>query len=298
MLEHINRTAAAPDRVVVVGAAGFVGGAICRNLERRGMEYLSVVRAQVDLLDVDAGADLRSLLRPGDALVAVAAVAPCKDLGMLQDNLRMVGSLADAIRNAELSHILNISSDAVYADSPSPLTEDACAGPSSIHGAMHLCRELVLEEAAGAVPFATLRPTLIYGADDPHSGYGPNRFRRLGVIGEPIELFGEGEERRDHVWVDDVAELAVLMLVHRSTGILNAATGTVVSFREIAEAIVGLCSGMVPIRSNPRNGPMPHDGYRPFDPVGTKNAFPEFKYTQPLDGFARVHHEVTGQANG
>ena len=46
---------------------------------------------------------------------------------------------------------------------------------------------------------AILRPTLIYGAGDPHNGYGPNRFRRLAATGKPIILFGEGEERRDHV---------------------------------------------------------------------------------------------------
>jgi nucleoside-diphosphate-sugar epimerase len=37
---------------------------------------------------------------------------------------------------------------------------------------------------------------------DPHNGYGPNRFRRLAAGGEEIVLFGEGEERRDHVQVE------------------------------------------------------------------------------------------------
>ena len=79
-----------------------------------------------------------------------------------------------------------------------------------------------------------LRPTLIYGAGDPHNGYGPNRFRRQAAKGEPITLFGEGEEKRDHVAVEDVARLAVRMLMHRSTGVLNAVTGSSTSFRDIA----------------------------------------------------------------
>ena len=57
------------------------------------------------------------------------------------------------------------------------------------------------------LPLAFLRPTLIYGANDPHNGYGPNRFRRQAAKGETITLFGEGEEKRDHVPVDDVAAL-------------------------------------------------------------------------------------------
>ena len=36
---------------------------------------------------------------------------------------------------------------------------------------------MLLDE--GGVPVGILRPTLVYGANDPHNGYGPNRFRRL-----------------------------------------------------------------------------------------------------------------------
>lgn len=77
----------------------------------------------------------------------------------------------------------------------------------------------------------TLRPTLIYGIEDPHNGYGPNKFWRSAAAGEDIVLFGNGEERRDHVWVEDVAEVVVRVLLHQSIGCLNVATGKVHSFR-------------------------------------------------------------------
>jgi nucleoside-diphosphate-sugar epimerase len=133
-----------------------------------------------------------------------------------------------------------------------------------------------------------LRPTLIYGESDPHNGYGPNRFRRQAAVGDNIILFGEGEERRDHVAVEDVAELATCILTHRSVGALNAATGTVISFREAADAIAGFYGNNVEVRGSPRSGPMPHNGYRPFDPSATKKAFPDFQYTQPIDGFRKI----------
>jgi hypothetical protein len=73
-------------------------------------------------------------------------------------------------------------------------------------------------EYAGSI--AVVRPTLVYGLDDPHNGYGPNRFRRLAAAGEGIVLFGEGEERRDHVAVEDLAEL-VWSRVRRLIGMAN-----------------------------------------------------------------------------
>ena len=104
---------------------------------------------------------------------------------------------------------------------------------------MHLARELMLKATVKA-PFAVVRSTLIYGEGDPHNGYGPNRFRRLAAAGQEIVLFGEGEERRDHVLVDDVAEIVCRVIEHRSRGTLNIATGEVYSFRDIAERVAAM----------------------------------------------------------
>ena len=114
---------------------------------------------------------------------------------------------------------------------------------------MHLAREIMLR-AALKLPLAILRPTLIYGADDPHNGYGPNRFRRLAAKGEAITLFGEGEESRDHVHIADVAALVSATLHQRSTGTLNIATGKSTSFREVAEMVAAHSGGSVKIRRN------------------------------------------------
>jgi nucleoside-diphosphate-sugar epimerase len=231
------------------------------------------------------------MLRPDDALVVISARAPCKNADMMVDNIRMMGAVCAVISDKPVDHIVYVSSDAVYADEPLPLTERSPAAPTGLHGAMHLAREQMLSSVAEKTPFAILRPTLVYGANDPHNGYGPNRFRRLANRGEPIVLFGEGEERRDHVHVNDVAELAVRALRQRSSGILNVATGTVISFRAIAEQVVALSPRPVPISGSPRSGPMPHNGYRPFDPGATLSSFPDFRYIGLADGLAQAQNE-------
>ena len=294
MLEHVNEGPIRPVRVVVMGAGGFVGSAVAGRLKALGVPVVPLTRRDVDLSAANAAAVLAERLTVNDAFVAVSAIAPVKTPAMLRDNITFIEAMAEALRRQPVAHVLNIGSDAVFADSAEPLTEASCRAPASLHGIMHLTREVMLAEAAGNTPFATLRPTLIYGADDPHNGYGPNRFRRLAAEGREIVLFGEGEERRDHVWVEDVAELAVRMLIRCSRGSLNAATGTTISFREAAEMIVRLSGRPVSIVGSPRVGPMPHNGFRPFDPAGTLAAFPDFQYTQPSDGFARVQASMSG----
>ena len=286
MLQHGNAAPTPPERVVVMGAGGFVGNAIATRLERDHLSVLRVGRHDVDLLASWAAERLRGLLRPGDVVVAASALAPCRTAEMLCQNMVMAAALVTACA-APLAQIVNISSDAVYADSREPLTEASPKAPDSLHGVMHLAREIMFRTAVSA-PLVMLRPSLLYGVADPHNGYGPNRFLRLAERGDPIVLFGNGEERRDHVLIDDVAELAARVIYHRSTGALNVATGTVTSFRDIADMVARYIDRAVPIIDTPRTQPMPHNGYRPFDTACCRTVFPDFSFTPLPDGLRRT----------
>ena len=287
MLEHQFQDSVTPARVVVIGAGGFIGGAIAARMQSDGIPVLRVTRADVDLLAPEAAARLTALLRPDDSVVAAAAIAPCKTPEMLRDNLTLCIALARALERARPAHVINISSDAVFADGPLPLTEASPMAPRSYHGVMHLARETIFRTEL-RTPLAILRPTLVYGAGDPHNGYGPNQFRRKVRRGEAIILFGDGEERRDHVHVDDIAEIAARILCRRSTGDLNLASGTVASFREVADLAVALEGRAVSVEGSLRRGPMPHNGYRPFDIAACRAAFPDFTWRPLALGMAQA----------
>ena len=286
-VSHRHLTAKVPQRVVVIGKSSFVGAAIMHHLEGLKVPCLGVGRDDVDLLEPDATTRLAALLRPSDSVVAVAAIAPCKTVAMLADNIILAKNILEALDHVKVSHVINISSDAVYPDQPLPLTENVPPSPDTLHGAMHLAREIAFRTSMGA-PLATLRPSLLFGANDPHNGYGPNRFRRLAQEEAPIVLFGEGEERRDHVFIDDLAEIATRMLFHGSTGTLNVATGKVFSFAEIAQKVVAIAESSSLIKTSARVGDMPHKGYRAFDIAACLSAFPDFTFTSLEAGLKKA----------
>jgi UDP-glucose 4-epimerase len=286
-LQHQNLSPQNPARAVIIGAGGFVGSAIAQELAREHVPVLAITRKEIDLLQPDAGKKLADTLRGEDAVVFVSALAPARNTAALMQNLVMSQQVIATLSTRPVAHLVYISSDSVYADDANPVTERSPCAPSTMHGMMHVARELMLKSEVKA-PIAILRPSLLYGARDPHNGYGPNRFRRLAEKGEAITLFGEGEERRDHVHVDDVARLAVQIVQRRSAGVLNVATGVSTSFREIAELVVAQVEKPVPIRGTPRQNPITH---RHFDVTECLKAFPQFRYTPLRDGLALAARE-------
>jgi UDP-glucose 4-epimerase len=286
MLTHENAFPAAPKRVVVVGAGGMVGSTIVQELVAAGVQTVGLTRKEVDLLAAHGAEALKTRLAPDDAVVFVSAVAPAKNVAQMMTNLRMAESACVALAAVPPAHLLYISSDAVYADDANPVTERSAVAPSTTHGMMHAARELIFR-AEYRGPFAVLRPTLIYGARDPHAGYGPNRFRRQAAKGEPITLFGEGEEKRDHIAVEDVARLARLILFSRSTGSLNAVTGVATSFHDIAQIVAAQFNPRAEVKSVPRPGSRPHLLRRFFDITDCYRAFPDFHFERLAEGIAR-----------
>lgn len=288
MLMHLHPNPRKPARVVVLGAGGFIAGAIHRRLVADEIATLALGRPAMNLLNSDAANLLANLLRPDDTLVFASAKAPCKNLQMFVDNMNMVQVVCTALKKCAVAHVVYLSSDAVYKDSSQPITESSCAEPSSLHGVMHLAREVALrQEFAG--PLALVRPTLVYGLEDPHDSYGPNRFRRLAASGQEIVLFGEGEELRDHVYIEDIAELVRLIIMYRSAGIANAVSGEVVSFRDLAAFVAAEFAPPVAVKGSPRTGLMPHNGFRPFDNSAVLSAFPGFRFTPWREGLRKVH---------
>jgi nucleoside-diphosphate-sugar epimerase len=292
MLTHHNTAPVPPARVVIIGAGGFVGSAIAKELARANIPTRGITRKHADLLAGDGADALKAQLSPDDIVIFVSAIAPARNVAQLMANLRMAEAACAAFAAVPPAHLIYISSDAIYADDANPVTERSAVAPSTTHGMMHAARELMFRSEYRG-PFACLRPTLIYGAADPHSGYGPNRFRRQAAKGEPITIFGEGEEKRDHIAVEDVARLAVRMVLHRSSGALNAVTGTATPFGEIAHMVAAQFTPPAQVKPVPRPGPRPHLLHRFFDITDCYKSFPDFHFEPLSSGLARVHRELT-----
>ena len=296
MIQHLNQQAQPPERVILLGAHGFIAAAIRAHLEVHGVQHLAFGSDQIDLTDSASADKLASALKPSDAVVMLAAITPDKgrDVTALMKNLAMMQTVCAAIEKTGCTQLIYFSSDAVYAPDVSRVSEEIPASPRDLYGAMHYTRELMASGLA-ETPVLILRPTLVYGVKDSHNSYGPNRFRRAARKDDKISLFGDGEETRDHIHVDDVALLTVRCLLRRSTGVLNVATGTSLSFYETARIVAKQFESPVEITTTPRANPVTH---RHYDVINLIKAFPDFRFIPLAEGAAQVHKEMLETADG
>jgi len=257
-------------RVVILGSMSFIGKSIIAKFHDNNIRPVLISRKQVNFEKNDCFSKLKKILKKNDIIIFIAAVAPVKNIVMLNKNLIIARNIIACIKTIKLKHLIYISSDAVYSDSKKKIAEDSETVPSSLHGFMHLIRETMLKDLDCLKTF--VRPTLVYGHHDPHDGYGPNKFIRCAQLNKKIILFGKGEEKRDHINVDNVASIVFTVVINKIDGVVNAVSGSVISFYEIAKNIKKIYP-KTKIEFKKRFGPVPHDGYRAFDNSLLKKKF-------------------------
>lgn len=289
MLIHGHSIPVKPERVVVLGAGGFIGKAVLALLSQGGVPSLALGSAQLDLTVPGAGAVLAAMLRPTDTLLMLSVVAPRIGRGrdVMLRNLAMMDAVCAAIEAVPVAHVIYLSSDAVFPFGIELIDEQSPMQPSEFYGAMHRSRELMIG-AAGAMPVAVLRPTMVFGNGDTHNAYGPNRFRRQAAAEGRIVLGGGGEETRDHIHVEDIARLIALTAFHRSAGSLNLGTGRSVSFDVLARMVAARFPNPIEVVHGPRTLPITH---RHFDVTALHKAFPTFRALPLEEGVARCGTE-------
>jgi UDP-glucose 4-epimerase len=251
------------NKIIVIGSSGFVGNAICNQIFKTSSEIITINRNQFSKIKL-LPSTFRNSVEPSDVIVFAAAKAPAKTSLDFLENMILVREFMELIDGTSFAYLLNISSDAVYGDYFRPIVEEDSPQPTSIHGLMHYSREFLLNELFGD-RMGNLRPTLIYGPRDPHNGYGPNRFIRQALKNEPIEVFGNGEEQRDHIFIEDVANIAQKMIELKYVGNVNAASGQTHSFATIANYVKSQFPKSQIITKSRSQSHLPHNGYRAFN---------------------------------
>lgn len=265
--------------VLVTGAAGFIGSHLCERLLREGHRVwgldnfddfydpgrkrknlaLALREPTMHLVEGDVRDEilLDGLMSDVDfdAVVHLAALpsvrASLENPDLCYDvNVRGTLRLLEAMRRHSVPTLLFGSSASVYGESPDvPFTEDAAADrPISPFAASKRAGELLCHthhDLYGLTVYC-LRFFTVYGPRQ-RPDLAIHRFARLLATGEPLPLHGDGNSRRDYVYIEDVVDGIVLALAaarRRNGGraayeVVNLGGNNAVTLDELVESLGG-----------------------------------------------------------
>jgi UDP-glucuronate 4-epimerase len=174
----------------------------------------------------------------------------------LERNVQATQRLLEAASRVGLEQFVLASSSSVYGpDNGGPVAEDDLRRPASPYGLSKLAaEELVgLYAREHAVPATILRYFTVYGPRQ-RPEMALSRFISLAARGEPVEVFGDGTQRREMTYVSDVVDATVAALAAEPecvTRVYNVGGGTRTTVGELVELVGEAMGERVEIRYAP-----------------------------------------------
>lgn len=233
-------------KILVTGAAGFIGSKLMFTLAERGDEVVGIdnlndyydVRLKegriaefctgerkrflkMDIADKEA-LDALFSKESFDAVVNLAAQAGVRysitnPYAYLQSNLVGFLNVLEACRNHPVRHLVFASSSSVYGlNAKVPYSEDdKVDNPVSLYAASKKSNELMAHAYAKlyGIPCTGLRFFTVYGPWG-RPDMAPMLFASAIIKGEPIKVFNDGDMIRDFTYIDDIVEGTVRTLDH------------------------------------------------------------------------------------
>jgi nucleoside-diphosphate-sugar epimerase len=276
-------------KAFVTGAAGFIGSNLSRTILERGdsvvgidsfTDYYAEDRKRANLERIGQhdsfrfveedinSADLPALLDDVDVVFHLAGQPGVRaswgeDFTVyVEDNIMATQRLLEAARGTELHRFVLASSSSIYGDAESfPTAETATPAPVSPYGVTKLAAEHLgrLYFKAHAIPTVGLRYFTIYGPGQrPDMAF--TRFCDAALAGNPIKIFGDGEQIRDFTFVEDCVR-ATLAAGEKGQpgGVYNISGGSQASVLDVVGILGELVGGEV---QREHEAPMPGDARR------------------------------------
>jgi UDP-glucuronate 4-epimerase len=276
-------------RIVVTGAAGFIGSHTCEKLVALGHDVVGVdafdgylypadvkrrnaaalaglprfTLVEADICDRAAMA--RVLTADVDVvchLAALAGVRPslAEPLRYLRANIEGTGVIAERMREVGLARLVFASSSSVYGAKRGEhvaafAEDDPCLTPASPYAATKRMNELQLSAYRDlyGIGVFSLRYFTVYGPRQ-RPDMAIAKFTQAIASGAPITLFGDGTSRRDYTFIDDIVAGTVAAVERIAPGryeIYNLGGTQTISLAELVATIEGVVGKRASIDRQP-----------------------------------------------
>jgi UDP-glucose 4-epimerase len=238
-------------RILVTGGSGFIGGSLITALREAGADVRNVDRRPpVDdvptvlgdlrdpaVVDRAVTADLDGVVHLAARTSVLESVRHPRET--TDENVLVTAALLERARSEGVGRFLFASTNAVTGDVGSTtITETMPLRPLTPYGATKAACEMLLSGYGESYDMQTcsLRLTNVYGPGMGRKDSFVPRLMRAARSGEYVQVYGDGEQRRDLVNAADVCRAFVLAWERGATGPLIIGSGSSISVLDLVDA--------------------------------------------------------------
>ena len=273
---------ASPSDILILGGTGFIGSALADHLAR-ARKVVALGSASGDLSDAKTA---RAIIEQhvGPKTTIIFAAAKVRRDGDTQDaadqNIAFAVNLRRALEGASFHQLVVFSSFDVFGQQRETISAQSPFHPSTLYGYAKCCVEYNLMDIQGALPPLILRLPGVYGQGD----------RQKSIIGrlvhqararEMLTIYGDGEQQREYLFINDFKRLLNRMIDADVTGRWNLNPGQSTSIIGLVRMIEEALGRPVSVRHYPDRGEFIQVQYAP-SPVPQR--FDGFGFTPLQDG--------------
>ncbi len=242
--------------VLLLGGTGFIGSALANRLRKENVPVLVVGRA-------DVGHFPKMLPNCGTVVHLASATTPglsSENPALEQANLGLTRHLVECLKAQPETHLIYFSSGGTVYGNPTqlPVTEEEALAPLSPYGVAKAAQESFCQELRDFGHAATvLRPSNAYGPGQGlREGFGLVRtMLEHARLGTPLKIWGDGENVRDFVYIDDIVEATLrLIQLPQDSGTYNLGSGKGHSVHQVKSLVEIACNASVKTIHRPARG--------------------------------------------
>lgn len=262
-------------KYLITGFSGFIGSHLTERLLKEGFEVIGIDRSikweniadfredkNLKIYHENIEGNISDLFKDVDIVFHLAALTrPQWSINHVAetDDINVHGTVKvlEYCRDNKVKRVIFMSSSNLYGNNIYPTPEDVKPNPMNAYALSKLIGEQYCQlfEKVYGLEFNAIRPFNVYGARMPVSGIWTSAVATfIDVLknNKPLEMFGNGQQRRDFIYIDDVIDQMLLMAHSKIHGeVFNCGSGENTSINELFDLICKIFGKTITSHRNP-----------------------------------------------
>ena len=303
-------------RYIVTGGAGFIGSNLVRDLVKKGHEVIVVDSMHTGSKELIKDLDVELYEMPvhefyekgnWKGIDGIYHLGKPSSSPMYKENReKLIESVQGSIAVLEMAKELNVklvsaSTSSVYNGLPPPHREDMIIEPTDFYTEARIFEERTAKvyEMLYGVKWNEMRFFSVYGPGEQYKKQYANlvtQFLWAAMKGEEPIIYGNGEQRRDFIYVEDVVRALELAMASEKNGIYNVGTGISYSLNQVLKMI----EEELNVKIKPKYIPNPVKNYVMVTQASTEKAYKDLGFKAEVElreGIRRIAKYYSSLSN-